>query len=171
MLETMFQGVWYANTQTQIHKYGLYTNIVNDEMSVNPMKCYVFGKPLMQGCRIWYLELLTMQIQNTNTQIQCIWKYPNLQLYVLQMGAWPYPPWLVSCNKRSVLIPERTTLQSNSIQTYKHVPIVNFSPMLIMMTIIKIPSLSLAMIMTIMTMIKILMYWWPSSGWHFYKCV
>ena len=112
MLEMMFQGVWYANTQTQIHKYGLYTNIVNDEMSVNPMKCYIFGKPLMQGCRIWYLELLTMQIQNTNTQIQCIWKYPNLQLYVLQMGAWPYPSWLVSYIERSILIPEWTTLQN-----------------------------------------------------------
>ena len=90
------------------------------------------------------------------------------------MGAWPYPPWLVSCNKRSVLIPERTTLQSNSIQTYKHVPIVNFSPMLIMMTMIKIPSLSLAMIMTIMTMIKILMYWWPSQMhglWMLHKLI
>ena len=28
------------------------------------------------------------------------------------MGAWPYPPWLVSCNKRSVFIPEWTTPQS-----------------------------------------------------------
>ena len=27
------------------------------------------------------------------------------------MGAWPYPPWLVSCNKRSVFIPEWTTPQ------------------------------------------------------------
>ena len=112
MLDMMFSGVWHANTQTQIHKYSVYTNTVNDEMSVNPMKCYIFGKPLMQGCRIWYLELLTLQIQNKNTQIQCIYKYPNLQLYVLQMGAWPYPPWLVSCIERSVLIPEWTTPQS-----------------------------------------------------------
>ena len=28
-LETMFRGVWHANTQTKIHKYSLYTNTVN----------------------------------------------------------------------------------------------------------------------------------------------
>ena len=63
MLELILPGVWHANTQTQIHKYCVYTNTVNDEMSVNPMKCYIFGKPLMQGCRKWYLELSTMPIQ------------------------------------------------------------------------------------------------------------
>ena len=63
MLEFILSGVWHANTQTQIHKYCVYTNTVNDEMSVNPMKCYIFGKPLMQGCRKWYLELSTMPIQ------------------------------------------------------------------------------------------------------------
>ena len=57
MLEMMFPGVWHANTQTQIHKYSVYTNTVNDEMSVNLMKCYIFEKPLMHGCRKWYLEL------------------------------------------------------------------------------------------------------------------
>ena len=31
------------------------------------------------------------------------------------MGAWPYPPWLVSCNERSVFVPEWTTPQLSSI--------------------------------------------------------
>ena len=63
MLELILPGVWHANTQTQIHKYCVYTNTVNDEMSVNPMKCYIFGKPMMQGCWKRYLELSTMPIQ------------------------------------------------------------------------------------------------------------
>ena len=32
----------------QLHKCK-YTNTVNDEMSVIPMRCHIFGKPLMQG--------------------------------------------------------------------------------------------------------------------------
>ena len=31
------------------------------------------------------------------------------------MGAWPYPPWLVSCNERSVFVPEWTTPQLSSM--------------------------------------------------------
>ena len=50
MLKMMFPGVLHANTQTQIHKYSVYTNTVNDEMSVNLMKCYIFGKHWVQGC-------------------------------------------------------------------------------------------------------------------------
>ena len=42
MLDLMFPGVCHANTQTQIHKYSVCTNTVNDEMSVNLMKGYIF---------------------------------------------------------------------------------------------------------------------------------
>ena len=35
--------------------------------------------------------------------------------YSCQMGAWPYPPWLVSCNERSVFVPEWTTPQLSSM--------------------------------------------------------
>ena len=43
-------------------------------MSEKPIKCYIFVKPLIPGCRILYFELSIMQIQNTNTQIQCMHK-------------------------------------------------------------------------------------------------
>ena len=45
MLEIMFPGVLEANTQMQKHKYSVYRNTVNDEMSENPMKCHIFEKP------------------------------------------------------------------------------------------------------------------------------
>ena len=62
----------------QIHEYSLYTNTAHDEMAVIPIKCYIFENPLMQGCYKLYFELLNMQIQNTNTQIQRIYKYSEL---------------------------------------------------------------------------------------------
>ena len=46
MLEMMFPGVWHANTQTQIHKYSVYTNTVNGEMSVKPYEVLYFWKAL-----------------------------------------------------------------------------------------------------------------------------
>ena len=46
------------------HKYSVYTNIANDNMAVNPIKCYIFEKPLMQGCYKLYFELSKMLIHN-----------------------------------------------------------------------------------------------------------
>ena len=51
MIEMMFPGVLPANTQMQIHKYSVFTNTVNDEMSVNPMKCYIFFRKAL-GARM-----------------------------------------------------------------------------------------------------------------------
>ena len=41
----MFWGVWHAITQMQMHKYTVHTNTTNDEISLNPMKYYIFGEP------------------------------------------------------------------------------------------------------------------------------
>ena len=79
----------YKYTNAQIHKCTntVYAQIkLNDETLWNPLKCFIFGKPLMQGCWKWYLELSIIQIQKTSTQRQCIHKYPNLQLYIM----WQY---------------------------------------------------------------------------------
>ena len=44
-------GLKNSTSVKEIHKYSVYTNTVNDEMSVNLMKCYIFEKPFMHGCR------------------------------------------------------------------------------------------------------------------------
>ena len=58
----MLPGVWHANAQTQIHNDSVYTNTVNDETSVNLMKCYIFGKHWVQGCAKWCSLVSDMHI-------------------------------------------------------------------------------------------------------------
>ena len=63
MLEMMFWGVIRENTELKIHKYSVYANTGNDKMTVIPIMCYIFEKPLIQGCHKWYSELSDMEIK------------------------------------------------------------------------------------------------------------
>ena len=49
--------------------------------------------------------------------LHIIWGTPTPRSWELKycQGAWPYPPWLVSCNERSVFVPEWTTPQLSSM--------------------------------------------------------
>ena len=72
--QRMLPGVWHANAQTQIHNDSVYTNTVNDETSVNLMKCYIFGKHWVQGCAKLCSQVSDMHIHkrknmNTNTNL------------------------------------------------------------------------------------------------------
>ena len=80
-LQTMFLGVWHANTITQIHIYSVNASTAIGEMALNPIKCYIFEKPPMQRYKR-YFELSNIQIQNTNIQIYSVY------INTIQMLAW-----------------------------------------------------------------------------------
>ena len=54
---------------------------------------------------MYWAKCINLRVNNSP---KC--SYPNLQTC-----AWPYPPWLVSCNERSVFVPEWTTPQLSSM--------------------------------------------------------
>ena len=73
-----------------------YTNTAIGEMALNPIKCYILEKPLMQGCYKWYFELSNMQIQNTNIKIHVskvlyFWKALGLRVAVMMFSFIQHP--------------------------------------------------------------------------------
>ena len=68
--KTMFQGVWRANTQIQIH---IYTNTASVKVADRPNMCYIFEKVMVQGPQKRCSRVSHMQTQKqnfTNTPIQ-----------------------------------------------------------------------------------------------------
>ena len=80
-LQTIFLGVWHANTITQIHIYSVNASTAIGEMALNTIKSYIFEKPPMQRYKR-YFELSNIQIQNTNIQIYSVY------INTIQMLAW-----------------------------------------------------------------------------------